>query len=165
MLRVGKIVLGSVNMQEGAFTYGNRIALGDIFQDGDSTEYQKLKKAFKEIYGYSCRLLPIRKRVRVLNGIVSGLHEWVKREQELLNYEPSSDELAAGIREYSKKVGSFATIQSIAVKFGTDPDEVLKWEYAKVFGILYNDLEEFKYKERFRRVTDEKARRNNRFRH
>ena len=26
-----------------------------------------------------------------------------------------------------------------------DPDEILEWDYAKVFGILYTDLEERKY--------------------
>lgn len=164
MFRIGKIVVGSVNMAEGEFTYGNRIALGSIFEDTETSDYEKLKRSFREIYGYSCRLLPIRRRVRVLNDILKHLHEWVKREQELLHYQPTSEEVAAGIAEYSKRVGSLATIQAVAKKFATDPDEVLQWDYAKVFGILFNDLEEFKYNERYRRVMDEKARHSNRFR-
>lgn len=164
MRRIGDIVLGTVNMADGEFTYGNRIALGEIFADDSLTDYYKLKKAFKEIYGYSCRWLPIKKRVRVLNDILKGLYDWVKREGQLLHYDPTSDEIAAGIKEYSKRVGSLATIQAIATKFSVDPDEVLKWDYGKVFGILFNDLELFKYNKRYSKVMDEKSRHHNRFR-
>ena len=59
MIRIGKIVVGSLDIEGGEFTYGNRIALGAILSDESRSEYQRLKAAFRELYGYSCRLLPL----------------------------------------------------------------------------------------------------------
>lgn len=156
MIRVGKIVLGQLNVAAGDFTYGNRIALGDIFQNEELSEYRKMASAFKEIYGYSCRLLPLRRRVRVLTAIVRDFAAWCNNEQTLLKYDPTPDELAAGINDLSKKVGSMATVHAIARKYAKDPDEILKWEYSKVFGILYTDLENTKYEQRLNKVINAK---------
>lgn len=156
--------IGVVNIQGGEFTYGNRIALADIFKDEGKTEYQKMKEAFREIYGYSCRWLPRKKRYRTLIGIVEGFSEWIKRENTVLDYKPTQDQLRAGIEQYSKAVGSMSTVHAIAERFSEDPDTVLRWDYAKVFGILFVDLERYKYQQRERKVIDEKYSGNNRFR-
>lgn len=147
-------------MEGGEFTYGNRIALGDIFAEEGKTEYQKLKAAFHEVYGYSCRLVPLRRRLAMLNDIAQGLLSWVEKEQKLLHYKPSPNELAAGIKELSERVGSMSTIKAIAKAYGRDPDEVLQWSYSKVFGILFTDLEEFNYQTRYNKIIENEHKRN-----
>lgn len=142
---MSKIVLHRINFESRDFTYGSRIALGDIFGASGVTEYGMLKNAFRELYGFSARLLPVRWRVRAFNHIIAGLTSWIEKEQKMLQYTPSSDELAAGVKELGEKVGNMATIKALAKAYSKDPDEILEWDYAKVFGILYTDLEERKY--------------------
>lgn len=156
MIRIGKIVVGSLDIEGGEFTYGNRIALGDILSDESRSEYQRLKAAFRELYGYSCRLLPLGMRVRALRRIVEGVTAWVRKEGEMLHYEPSAEEVAAGVGELTRRVGNFPTIKALAKAYGRDPDEVLAWDYAKVFGILHTDLEEHKYEERYSKIINDK---------
>lgn len=156
MIRIGKYVIGRLDVAGGTLTYGNRIALGDIFSDGNRTEYRRLKDAFRELHGYSCRLLPPGPRMRAFERIVTGLSVWVDKERTLLHYEPTADETAAGIRELSRRVGNFSTIKALAKAYGCDPDEVLRWDYAKVFGILYTDLEEHKFERRYAEVIHDK---------
>lgn len=154
MVRIGGYILGRVNMEGGEFTYGNRIELGSIFASTEKTEYQKLKAAFREVYGYSCRLVPFRRRLAMLNDLAQGLLSWVEKEQRLLKYNPTVNELAADIQGFSKRVGVFSTVKAIAKAYGCDPDVVLNWEYYKVFSILYTDLEEHKYQERYHKVLE-----------
>lgn len=157
MLRIGKIVLGKVDMKGGEFTYGNRIVFIDIFRDKSLSEYQQLKAAFREIYGYSPRLLPIRMRYRWLMEIVEGIAYWCEVEQRELDYTPTADEVAAGVEDYQKKIGILGTIEALAEKFSQDPDTILRWSNSKVFGFLRKDLLEAKYRRRY----DEVIRRKN----
>lgn len=156
MIRIGNIKLGVVSLEEDVFTYGNRIELGYIFTNEKISEYQRMKQAFREVYGYSCRLVPIRRRVKMLHKLVKEFAEICNTEQELLKHTPTADELAAGILELSKRVGPISTYKAIAKDFGKDPDEVLRWPYSKVLGLLYADLEEYKFNERFTKVINAK---------
>lgn len=141
-------------LEDEAFTYGQRIALGQLFGEEPKSEYERLLRAFRIVYEYSPRLLPRRVRFARLTALVEGLKEWVSREQKLLNYTPSADELAAGVEELGKKVGSLGTVQALARSFSVDPDVILRWSYSKVFGILYADLEENKYKEKYQKLVN-----------
>lgn len=148
-MRVGNIYLGTLDIQGGAFTYGNRIALAQIFSEDSLTEYQRLKAAHKELYGYSCRWLLPRPRYKRLMAIVEGVSYWCQLEAQELAYTPTADEVAAGIEDLQKKVGDLATIEAIAEKFSKDPDDVLRWSYSKVFGFLRTDLLRNKYMEKY----------------
>lgn len=161
MIRIGNIKLGVVSLEDDVFTYGNRIALGDIFGNMEISEYQRMKEAFREVYGYSCRLVPIGKRVQMLHKLVKEFAKICQNEQELLKHTPTADELAAGILDLSKRVGPISTYKALAKDFGKDPDEILRWPYSKVLGLLYADLEEYKFNERYSKVIDAKYKRNN----
>ena len=162
MFKLGRYTFGKLDIAGGRFTYGNRIAIGIIFNDAALSEYKKLRALYKEFYGYSASFIfPLRRRFKILDRLAEGVGEWVKKEQELLHYEPKEEERKAGLSEYSKKVGDFATIKALAKEYGQDPDTVLKWEYGKVFGILYANLEEYKYRERYQKVIDDKYKREN----
>lgn len=157
MLRLGKIVLGRVNMDAGEFTYGNRIVLGQIFGSececegavAENAHYlEQLRASHKEIYGYSARWLPVRKRLRRYREIVEGLTAWVKLEQIELHQEPTNEELSAGVKAYSEKVGDTATVLALADQFKCDPDTIRGWKYAKVFECLVADFQKAQYEER-----------------
>ena len=145
MVRIGKYVIGHLDIAGGAFTYGNRIALGDIFRDDSRSTYQKMRDAFVELYGWSPRLLPIGRRVKALRRVVDEFKGWLEKEQQLLTFEPEPDQITAGIKELAKA-------------YSQDPDDILRWEYSKVFGILFTDLEEYKYEKRYNKVIDGKTR-------
>lgn len=136
------------------FTYGQRIALGEIFSSTDTTEYDRMKKAFRELHGFSARWLPVGARTKAFTRIAEGLTAWVEKERELLKYDPTPDELNAGIKELGEKVGSMSTIKALAKAYGKDPDEVVGWEYSKVFGILWTDLEERKYETKLMKLAN-----------
>lgn len=146
MIRIGKYGIGKIDWNKD-FTYGNRIALEQIFAS-DKSDYWKMCDAFKEMYGFSRRVLPMKLRTEVFESIAIGLKEWIDKEQELLNYTPSAEEIRAGIKDLSDKVGNMSTIKSLAKTYATDPDKVLEWPYSKVFVILYTDLEERKFEKK-----------------
>lgn len=149
-----------IDFESKDFTYGNRIAMSDIFGNEALNEYEQMKAAFKELHGFDAKWLPIRRRIKAFQNIAQGLKRWIDQEKELLNYEPSADELAAGVKELGKKVGNLSTIKALAKAYGKDPDEVLKWDYSKVFGILYTDLEERKYENRLNKRIYGRAKSN-----
>lgn len=156
MKRICGIKVGGIDWDSADFTYGQRLELGDIFGNEETSEYSKLCEAFKCMYGYSRKWLPMRMRIRVFDRILNGFKEWIEKEQTMLKYTPSSEEMSAGIQELSAKVGSMATIKQIAKSYSIDPDKVLEWPYAKVFAILYTDLEERKFDEKLRKSIYER---------
>ena len=141
-------------LEDEAFTYGQRIALGQLFEGEAENEYGRLLKAFRIVYEYSPRLLPRGVRFSRITALVEELKEWISREQNMLHYTPNADELAAGVEELGKKVGSLGTVQALARSYGVDPDVVVAWPYTKVFGILYADLEENKYKVKYQKIVN-----------
>ena len=166
MLRVGKIVFGRVDMDAGEFTYGNRIVLGEIFRSKcESTDQvaqnahyvEQLRAAHKEIYGYSLRWLTKRRRKRRIEEIVKGFADWVKLEGIELHREPTPEELSAGVKAYSEKVGDKATVLALADQFKTDPDTIKSWRYAKVFECLVADFQKSQFEERLFKVQSKKG--------
>lgn len=157
MIRIGNIRLGKIDWDSNDFTYGQRIELGNIFADEESSHYSKLCRAFKVMYGFSRKVIPMRARIKRYDLILDGLKQWIEKERMLLNYTPTDDELNAGIKDLTEKVGNMSTIKQIAKTYGTDPDEVLKWAYSKVFIILYTDLEERKYETKLQKQIYERT--------
>jgi len=145
-----------INIVEGDFTYGQRLAIDDIFQNAELSEYGKLKACFVELYGWTPRILPPRMRVRWIDDMVAGIEHWVRVEQATLKYEPTEDERKAGIEDYSKNVGHLANIKALAKDYGIDPDALLAWKWAKVYGIMLTDLESFRYQQRLTEVSNRK---------
>lgn len=160
MLKIGGKIVGRLDWGAGAFTYGNRINMGEILQR-ESNEYRALCIIYKEVYGWSARWLPFRKRYKVFSMITKQLQGWIDKEQTMLRYEPTEEQKRAGLDRLNKAVGEMATIRALAKEYGQDPDTILSWQYGKVFGILLCNLEEHKYNERYKKIIDERNRRYN----
>ncbi len=74
----------------------------------------------------------------------------------MLHYDPTAEEMQAGIEGLGERVGAMSTVQALARSFGKDPDVVLAWPDVKVFGILYVDLENNKYNTKLNKVINAK---------
>lgn len=134
--------------EEGAFTYGQRIAVGDALADETKTWYERMKQAWRELYGWNARLMPPRMRARRFERMIDGLKYWIDVEAKTLHYEPTQEEKSAGIVRLNQEVGHIGTIKALAEKFACDPDTILTWQWAKIYGILHADLKEYQYHKR-----------------
>lgn len=146
------------NYKEGEFSYGQRISIGDILTNQDSTWYQRLKECWKELYGWSARLMPPRIRVRFFERMMDGIRYWVELEENTLKYNPTDQEQQAGLMRLNEEVGHMGTIKALAEKFGTDPDIILSWQWGKVYGILHADLKEAEYHQRLMNQAQKRKR-------
>ena len=144
-----------IDIKGGKFTLSQRNELGDLLSS-DKTDVEKFEGIFEILYSFKPSPLEYKLLINVFNRTIDGLNHWFKSERDLLKYDYDADELSAGIKEYSEKIGALGTVLAIAKTFGKDPDEILSWEYGKVFGILLNDLESSKYRERYDKVLQRK---------
>ena len=144
-----EIISKKVNVKGGELTFGQRIELGKVFSESTLSELDKFEKTFQCLHGYK----PVGKDYSILISyfveIAEGLNFWAEQESTLLKYEPTAKEKKAGVKELSLKTGDFGTIKALAKNYNQDPDTILLWQYGKVFGILYTDLEEYKYQLRY----------------
>ena len=113
----------------GEFSYGQRLGVGDIFQDENLSEYQRLKAAWKELYGWSLRLMLPFMRARRVKRMLDGIKYWADVESKTLNFEPDDDAKKAGIALLSEEVGTLGTVKALAEKFKCDPDVILGWQW------------------------------------
>lgn len=144
-----------VDVKGGKLTFGQRIELGKVFQH-KGNEVEQFGQTIQILHGFTPKLWEYPRLIEYFNQVVEGLAYWVKQENTLLKYEASAEEKQAGLRDFSARVGEFTTIKALAKTYAKDPDEILAWEYGKVFGILYTDLEEFKYNQRYHKVMQSK---------
>ena len=136
-----------INVKEGDLSFGQRINIGKILTNEAIEEMDKLKQVWKCLYGVDLKLTSTNTKKMLLEfeEVIDGIIFWIKKETELLKYNPTPEEQRAGINDLSSKIGEFGTVKAIAKAYSRDPDEVLKWKYGKVFGILYTDLEEHRF--------------------
>ena len=150
-------MLNKIDIAAGKMTYSQRIELGKILISDCST-FDKLIQSIKCLHDFDVQILPGNAQFYgdYFEEICEGILSWVEKEQKLLTYKPTPEELKAGIKELSEKVGDFGTIKALAKAYHKDPDEILSWEYGKVFGILYTDMEEFRFSQRYEKVIKDK---------
>ena len=139
-------MLKEIDIKAGDLTFGQRIELGKILTSGEP-EFDIFKQCVECLYGKRPRLtlLNVKENIRIFTNIVEGIKYWMDLEKELLKYEPTIQERRAGISDLTAKVGEYATIKALAKTYAQDPDTILTWKYGKVFGLLYTDLEEYKF--------------------
>jgi hypothetical protein len=151
-------VLNKIDIKAGRLTYGQRCELGELFA-GDKTEVDKFKGAFQILY----KITPdfrnskeMKLYVEHFREIIDGLRFWLEKEKLLLDYNPEPEEVRAGIKDLSAKISHYGTIKTLAKNYAQDPDAIFNWEYGKVFGIIYTDLEEYKYRKRLYKEYERK---------
>jgi hypothetical protein len=88
--------------------------------------------------------------------MLEGIEYWVELEGQTLKYDPTPEQERAGIKKLFNEVGHMGTVKAIAEKFGFDPDVVLDWQWAKVYGILHADLKEYLYERKLTEIISNK---------
>lgn len=152
-----------IDIKGGDITFGQRIEVGRIISDNSKTEMQMFEETFECLYGSKPKIGPtnVKKYLLEFEEIIEGILFWIEKEKTLLKYDPSPEEIRAGINDLAAKIGEFGTVKAIAKAYSLDPDEVLKWKYGKVFGILYTDLEEHKFQVKLHKQQMESVKRGN----
>lgn len=149
-----QITLSKIDVKAGNMTFTQRIELGKIFQE-ESSEITKFEKTFQCLYNYTPKIRDYKKLLNHFEEIIEGLKFWIESER-LLKYEPTPEEIRAGIKELSNKIGEFGIIIELARDFGKDIDEIGNYKYNKIFAILLSDLEKFKYRQRLNKALEQK---------
>ncbi|MCL1936998.1 MAG: hypothetical protein FWF52_01205 [Candidatus Azobacteroides sp.] len=151
-------MLKHIHIQEGELTYKQRIALGELFMSEETYE-DKFKETFHILHEIELDFSnneEMKMFAEYFQEVIDGLQYWINKEKELLDYQPEPEEIRAGIRELGEKISYYGTLKTLAKNYAQDPDKVLRWKYGKVFGILYTDLEEFKYQKRLNKEYEKK---------
>lgn len=152
-------MLKKINIKEGDITYSQRIELGELFSSDVSQE-----KKFSETFFILHKVYPDfnnRKEmtffVEYFKEVTEGILYWIEKEK-LLKYDPEPEEIRAGVYDLCRNIGNYGTIKALAKNYNCDPDVIFDWKYGKVFGILYTDLEEYKYQKRLHKIQMDSAR-------
>ena len=148
-----------IDIKGGKLTYGQRIELGRILGDEKMYSSRRFRDAIVCLYPdakpeYDTEWLT------VYEHILEGVKYWMEAERTMLHYDPTPEEVAAGCEQLGAKIGPMMTVMTLAEKFGQDPDTILGWEYGKVFGLLYANLERSKFVARYQKICAKKSRRS-----
>jgi len=150
------IILSKIDIKKGDMTFGQRIELGKILAS-DADEVEKFEKVFFCLHKFTPKKNDYLLLVDYFKEIVEGLKFWIDTEATMLVYEPSVEEKKAGVKELMQNIGEIGTIKALAKAYSQDPDTITDcWKYSKVFGILFTDLEEYKYQVNYNKVIESK---------
>lgn len=145
-----------IDIKGGQMTFGQRIELGRIITDKDLTDLDKMKEGM-QCLGAKWSLRNTSEIVGYWYEVLGGIKYWIEREQAELKYEPSAEEKAAGIAQFSLAVGEMATITALAKDYSKDPDDILEWKYGKVYNLLFTNLQSHLFRERLNKELERKA--------
>ena len=144
------------DIKGGQMTFGQRIELGRIITDKELTGIDKMKEGM-QCLGVKWSLRNTSEIAEYWYEVLLGIKYWIEREQAELKYEPSAEEKAAGIAQFSLFVGEMATITALAKDYSKDPDEILEWKYGKVYNLLFTNLQSHLFRERLNKELERKA--------
>jgi hypothetical protein len=120
-------------------TFNQRIELGKLY-GMNIPDFEKYEKVFVLLQGREPQEADLKGWTEYLWNTAVSFSYWMKQER-LLRTEPISiKQSAPGQTKYSVT----DTIYALAKKYSVKPEEVLNWDYEKVFNILLTDLENYK---------------------
>ena len=145
----------TVNVKSGFFTYSQRIELSQILT-GEKTDHENFIAVMTCFLGFTPSIKQYKKIFDYFTYILKSLTFWAEIEQRSLKYIPTTEEINAGIEDLAKNCGVQPTLYSLSRSFGADPDEILKWKYAKIFNILVSDANSAKYQKKYNDIMMKK---------
>lgn len=143
------------NIESGEMTYGERIELGKLLAS-KKTEVEKFEGIIYILHGFKPSAKEYKNYVRYVNRIIESLNRWANRERKELTVPPLPEYIQAGYDKYINEVGEMATLVSLGIKFGKNPEEILAWRYTTVFMILKCEAEQEKFNRRLQKVYSRK---------
>lgn len=148
--------MNKVDIRGGQMTFGQRIELGQIITNPELSEFAQFKQVMLCL-DPEWTVTQIKSGIKYYYEVLEGVKYWIEREKTELKYNPTPEEVAAGIGKLSLAVGEMSTIMALAKDYGKDPDEILQWKYGKVFNILFTNLQSYLYRERLDKIHAKKA--------
>lgn len=143
-----------IDIEAGEFTYGQRIALGRLLSDNSKADWEKLEGTFDILYNKHIKAAQYRHYLPEFEKILQGVQHWMQLEAQLLHYEPSPDEIAAGCNNL--QTSEMGSVYKLARDFGVLPNVILDMQYADVFAVLWNDAEMAAYNKRLMNIQNRK---------
>ncbi|MDR2066109.1 MAG: hypothetical protein LBP85_10445 [Prevotellaceae bacterium] len=90
-----------------------------------------------------------------VKDVLTKLNIWNEKEKAL-QYEPTPEEIRAGINQISDKLKEFATVDAIAKRMHISHDDSLKLPYSTVYMMLLADFEHSKFERRLSKIYENK---------
>lgn len=87
--------------------------------------------------------------------VLTELGEFLERYKDLNSYEPTIEELEAGI-EYFYRFGNFPTVINLARKYGTTHDAILHMAADEVYMTLLIDMKQAEYENNLSKIRSRK---------
>jgi len=155
-ITIKEVLQNKIDVKAGDCSFGQYIELKQLLRS-TTDEVTIVGGFFKILHNYDLKPREYKKAIPYIEEISKALIYWQEQENTLLKYEPSIEEKRAGIEQLSKDIGELGTIKALAKDYSQDPDYILEnWKWGKVFGILYSDLETYKYQERYRKACEKR---------
>lgn len=129
-------------------TYSQRLELGVVLSSQTDTI---VFDCYKVVYGKDPSLSELMHFE--LEPLLKGIAEWINLESEYLHYEPTPEEIQAGINNQECPL---ATAVSIGKDFGIMPNDVLQRPYSEIFSILWANAEQRKFERKLNKIMSRK---------
>jgi hypothetical protein len=120
-------------------TFNQRIELGKLY-GMNIPDFEKYEKVFVLLQGREPQEADLKGWTEYLWNTAVSFSYWMKQETLLRSESTINKQSVPGQKEYSVT----DTINALAKKYSVKPEEVLNWDYEKVFNILLTDLENYK---------------------
>lgn len=140
-------------------TYGQRCDLGRIAENPPASELAAFKEIMNVMHPGGFDVKFTEAEVDYVEQVIEKIAYWAGMEQKLLKVEPDPLQKRAGIREMSERVKDLGVLHTLCEKFGKSPTEVLSWNYADVFGMLFVDKEKAVFQKNYDKLAAEEAER------
>jgi hypothetical protein len=135
------------------FTFGQRIALNQISEY--TKDFELIEGIIYALYEVKIKKSDYAKVYLHVREVLQKLSVWVEKEK-LLKYEPTPEEIRAGINKISEKLGDFATVDAIAKRMHISHQNAIDLPYSTVFLMLLSDLEHTKFERRLNKIYEQK---------
>ena len=153
------LALTKRNIAAGDFTFGERIAMGRIFDT--SKEMTDIERTKQVIYCLHDKTIDDREAEQwheYALEVCEAYVGWVNRENQECSVPPQEEAIRAGIEQCAKECGDMACVVDMAERFGYSFEQVYKMPYIDVFTIWKVDAARARFRRRLDDVLARKRR-------
>ncbi len=140
------------NIKDGNIFFGQYIDLREALVSYSKTKdiYQLYKTIFTTLKGKDFNIeFTEQQNIDFVNQVIKELYTWQQREEKTLQTSSSSEELQAGIKEFSENVSWLGIVVPLSKDYHISPDTLLNtWKYKEVYSVLYYENQKTKYEQR-----------------
>lgn len=140
------------NLQDGNISFGQYIDLREalVSYSKNKDTLQLYKTIFATLKGKNYQIdFADQTNIEFVNQVIKELYTWQQREEKTLNSSSTTQELQAGIKEFSQQVGWLGIVIPLSKDYHISPDTLLDtWKYKEVYSVLFYENQKTKYEQR-----------------